>query len=223
MNCCGGNQDQEEDVAPFNNQLGTENRPCRQVAPFNNQSVAQLSPYSQGPFSTTDGRTELPIQYSKEGIASKNETPARTLIEVFKSVISKRGDKGALRIEDPMPPLKGMEFPPALPLDKWKTWTFQEYYNDVCRAAKSLIKLGVQQHDAVNVFGFNSPEWFIGQMSAIFVGGKVAGIYPTDTVEQVSFKCRHSGATAAFVEDAKKLEKFCKAAADLNNLRAIVC
>jgi len=206
MSCFGGNLVQVQDIAPFNN-----------------QSAAELSPYREGPFSTTDGRAELPIQYSKQGIASQDETPARTLIEVFKSLIAKQGDKGALRIEDPMPPLNGEEFPPALPLDQWKTWTFQEYYNDVCRSAKSLLKLGVQQHDAVNVFGFNSPEWFIGQMCAIFVGGKVAGIYPSDTAEQVSFKCRHSGATVAFVEDAKKLEKFRKAASNLNNLRAIIC
>merc|ERR1719317_535284 len=38
-------------------------------------------------------------------------------------------------------------------------------------------------------------------------GAKVAGIYPSDTPEQLHFKARHSGATVAIVENAGKLEK----------------
>ena len=64
---------------------------------------------------------------------------------------------------------------------------------------------GLQQHDAVNIWGFNSPEWVIGEMGAIFAGGKAAGIYPTDTPAQVLYKIRQSGAAAVFVEDERKL------------------
>jgi len=194
-----------------------------QVAPYKDQPADELSAYSQGPFSTVDGTVALPIQYAKSGIASKEVTPARTIIEVFKNVVNKHGDRPALRVERPVPPLNGKEWPPALPMEQWKCWTWKEYYTEVIKAAKSLLKIGVQQHDAVNIFGFNSPEWFMGQMCAIFVGAKAAGIYPSDTAEQVSFKCRHSGASVAFVEDARKLEKFQKAAQDSTRLRAVVC
>lgn len=193
------------------------------VAPYKNQPTYELSPYRQGPFSTIDGTVALPIQYAKSGIASKEGTPARTIIEIFKNVADQHGDRPALRVERPVPPLNGNEWPPSLPMKQWKCWTWKEYYNDVIWAAKSLLKIGVQQHDAVNIFGFNSPEWFIGQMCAIFVGAKAAGIYPSDTAEQVSFKCRHSGASVAFIEDARKLEKFQKAAQDSTRLRAVVC
>jgi long-subunit acyl-CoA synthetase (AMP-forming) len=43
----------------------------------------------------------------------------------------------------------------------------------------------VFQHDAVTIFGFNAPEWMMSEIAAIFAGGKAAGIYPTDTVDQV--------------------------------------
>lgn len=207
MSCCGGEQVQVD-----------------QVAPYRDQTADDLIPYDgSGPFSTIDGTKALPIRFAKTGVASEAVTPARTLIELFKKVAKEHGDRPALRVERPTPPLNGRDWPPALPMDQWKSWTYKEYINDIIKAAKSLLKLGVKQHDAVNIFGFNSPEWFIGQMSAIFAGAKSAGIYPSDTAEQVAFKCNHSGATVAFVEDASKLEKFKEVAANLSKLRAIVC
>ena len=49
---------------------------------------------------------------------------------------------------------------------------------DVARAAKSLIRLGLEPHHGVCVLGFNSPEWFIGYLAAIMVresGGEGGG------------------------------------------------
>lgn len=206
MSCCGGEQVRVD-----------------QVAPYNDQPAAELSSYRNGPYSTTDGTKALPIQFAESGFASERVTPAKTLMEIFKSVSINHGHRPALRVERPVPPLNGKEYPPALPMEDWKCWSYKEYYNETWQAAKSLLKLGVQQHDAVNIFGFNSPEWFIGQMSAIFVGAKAAGIYPSDTAEQVSYKCRHSGASVAFVENETKLAKFQKAAAESIKLRAVVC
>jgi len=202
---------------------GSEQVRVDQVAPYKDQPADELSPYTKGPFTTIDGTVALPIRYAKSGVASEEVTPARTIIDIFKSVADGYGDRPALRVERPVPPLDGKEWPPALPMDEWKCWTWKEYYNDTTKAAKSLLKLGVQQHDAVTIFGFNSPEWFIGLMSAIFVGAKAAGIYPSDTAEQVAFKCRHSAASVALIEDASKLAKFQSAAAETTNLRAVVC
>ena len=50
-------------------------------------------------------------------------------------------------------------------------------------SAKGMVKLGFQSFDSVNIWGFNSPEWAIAALSASFAGGKVAGLYPTDTQE----------------------------------------
>ena len=52
---------------------------------------------------------------------------------------------------------------------QWKTWTFKEYYLDVAKCAKSLIKVGLEPHNGVCVLGFNSPEWFISYLSGIMV------------------------------------------------------
>ena len=51
----------------------------------------------------------------------------------------------------------------------WVTWTYQQYYEDVIKAAKSMIKLGLEPHHGVGVLGHNSPEWFISYMATIMV------------------------------------------------------
>ena len=56
----------------------------------------------------------------------------------------------------------------------WKEWTFREYYNDIMNVSRAFIKLGLEERHAVCISGFNSPEWFLAQMGAIFVGGIVS-------------------------------------------------
>ena len=45
----------------------------------------------------------------------------------------------------------------------------RKYYNDVARAAKSMIRLGLEPHHGVCILGFNAPEWFIGYMGGVMV------------------------------------------------------
>lgn len=53
--------------------------------------------------------------------------------------------------------------------DEWITWTYRQYYDDVTKAAKSMIKLGLEPLHGVGIMGFNSPEWFISFMGCIMV------------------------------------------------------
>ena len=54
--------------------------------------------------------------------------------------------------------------------------------------AKAFMKAGVEQFDAVAIFGFNSPEWVMASQATFMTGAKTAGIYPTDTAEQIAYK-----------------------------------
>ena len=112
---------------------------------------------------------------------------------------------------------------PPLPLSAWKTWTYQQYYDEARLVAKGLIALGHEHHDAVSIFGFNSPEWFLGEIGAIVAGGMAAGIYPSDTPDQIHFKLQHSGASVIIAEDKSKYEKIASAIKlGLPKLKAIV-
>jgi len=84
------------------------------------------------------------------------------------------------------------------------------------------MSLGLEKMDAVVVYGFNSPEWVMAELACILAGGIAAGIYPSDTAEQVTFKALHSGAAIAVVQNKQKADMFLAAAKDLPKLRAIV-
>ena len=80
--------------------------------------------------------------------------------------------------------------------------------------------MGLERYDAASIFGFNSPEWIMGEVSTILAGGIAAGIYPTDTPAQVGFKAKHSGSTLAIVENIAKARVFLD---QKENLPVCVC
>ena len=55
-----------------------------------------------------------------------------------------------------------------------QNWTYNEYLKDIGNAAKAFLALGLDRHNGVAIWGFNSPEWFIGDVAAIFAGGVVS-------------------------------------------------
>jgi len=181
-----------------------------------------LSVYSGTDFKTSDGTACLPIRLSKAGPAAAE--PA-TIIEFFEQIFKRnKGDLPALRTEFPTPQFSGNEATEqSMPVEQWRTWTYQEYYDDIKITARALLSLGLERHASVNIWGFNSPQWLMSQMGAIFAGGKAAGIYPTDTTEQVLYKIQHSNGQIVVIEDQKKLHKLVEIGKRLETVKAIVC
>lgn len=153
----------------------------------------------------------MPPRFAKEGMASEASIPATTLCKLLTTAAEKHSAKPALMIERPLPPLGAdNKAPPALPVDQWTQWTYAQYLADVRKAAKGFVKLGFQQFDSVNVWGFNAPEWMIAALAGNFAGGKVAGLYPTDTGDTAAYKVVHSGGSVVVIEDRSKLDKLKK-------------
>lgn len=143
---------------------------------------------------------------------------------LLKQVATRKADKPCICVEDisgPAPEL-GEPVPPSKPVEEWKTWTFAEYYADIRSVAKAFIALGIERFDAVSIFGFNSPEWFLSQLGAIVCGGMSAGIYPTDTPAQVHYKALHSGTAVAVCESEDKAQIFLDMQKDLPKLKAVI-
>jgi long-chain-fatty-acid--CoA ligase ACSBG len=150
----------------------------------------------------------VPPRCANEGPASEDDCPVMTLPQFLQKAATKSPDKPAMKVERPLPALgEDGKPPPALPDDQWQTWTYAKYLDDVKCAAKAAIKLGFKQHDSLNVWGFNAPEWMISALAANFAGGKVAGLYPTDTDDTAAYKVVHSGGSIVVVEDKGKLKK----------------
>lgn len=53
---------------------------------------------------------------------------------------------------------------------KRRTFTYREYEMQVRTVAKAFIKLGLERYHSVCILGFNSPQWFISDLAAIYAG-----------------------------------------------------
>ena len=61
---------------------------------------------------------------------------------------------------------------------------------------------------AVNILGFNAPEWLIAHFGAVAAGVLCAGVYPSNGPDACRYVAAHSDASVVFVEDAKQLAKY---------------
>jgi len=188
--------------------------------------MADYANYSgEGPWFSCEPNAIAAPRFASKGPASEESCAATTLPKMYAEAAAKNGDKPALKIERPVPELVDGKPPAALPLEEWTTWTYQEAYDEIRGAAKGFMHLGFQPFDSVNVWGFNSPEWVMSGLAAGFAGGKVAGLYPTDTADAAAYKVVHSGGSIVVVEDRNKIDKLLKGLAvrgDCKRVKAFV-
>ncbi|XP_071117767.1 long-chain-fatty-acid--CoA ligase ACSBG2-like isoform X2 [Haliotis cracherodii] len=105
---------------------------------------------------------------------------------------------------------------------EWVQWTYRQYYADICRTAKAFIKLGLEPGSGVGIIGFNSPEWFLADLGAIFAGGLATGIYTTNTPEACEFVASDAKINIIVAENNQQLQKFIKVKDKLPHLKAII-
>lgn len=103
-----------------------------------------------------------------------------------------------------------------------KVWSWSAYYQDVRTVGKAFIDLGLKRFDSVCILGFNTPEWNISYLGAIFAGGLAAGIYPTNGTDACKYILDHSKCSILVVEDQKQLDKIWSIRNELPHLKKIV-
>jgi len=174
--------------------------------------------------SSADGRfwTSRPDGYIEPAIAATGfaSLPARTVIQQLKDTRTKHGGCNAMAVKR----ITGKNEKGHNILSNWQFWTWNQYYDDCCRFAKSILKLGFTKFGTVNIMGFNSPEWFIADIGTIVAGGIAAGVYSTNLEDSCRYISDHSQAQFVVVEDNKQLAKYAaiQSKGKLPHLKAIV-
>ncbi len=97
-----------------------------------------------------------------------------------------------------------------------------EYADQVRRAGKSLMALGFAPGQHVAILGFNRAEWVVLDVACMAVGGAPAGIYATNSPEEVQYIAHHAEAPVILAEDKAQLEKIIAVRAELPHLEYIV-
>jgi long-subunit acyl-CoA synthetase (AMP-forming) len=129
------------------------------------------------------------------------------VMDVFERTVRSHGPKPALKVKRN---------------GAWKTFSWNEYRQQVRQVARALISLGTQPGGGVAIIGYNCPEWFFADVGAIYAGLVPAGIYTTSSPEQCAYIAGHCEAPVVFVENQEQLEKFLSVRDKLPALKAIV-
>ncbi|CAD8089571.1 unnamed protein product [Paramecium sonneborni] len=153
---------------------------------------------------TTNYRMELPIRVKKSGPGS--EIPI-TLPEQFKNDCTQFAQKPALSVKRN---------------NKWITRTYEEYYNESMQFAKALIAYGVTEMSAVNIIGFNAPEWHISFMGSIHSHNLPVGIYTTNNPDACFYVSEHSECELVVADTKEQLRKYLKIWDKLPRLKGII-
>jgi len=107
-------------------------------------------------------------------------------------------------------------------VDHDRTWTYEQYFDEVTNSARALIELGLEPNKSVAVLGNNSPEWFSCATGAVLAGGVVTGVYTTNTPEAVAYQLKHSQANIAVVDSDIQLQKVLQVRHKLPELKTII-
>jgi long-chain acyl-CoA synthetase len=116
----------------------------------------------------------------------------RTIIELFNQAMESRADRVVMRFK------RNKE---------WRDITGAELNERVRNVALALHGLGVRAGDRVGLLAESSPEWSISDLAIQANGAVNVPIYPTQTVDQVEFILRNSGARVLFVSGARLLKR----------------
>lgn len=138
---------------------------------------------------TTDANVELPIKMQSTGLGSTIKP--ETWTQVFRKTVSARKDAPALRVQRNK---------------KESTWTWNQFYADCISFAKSCRKIGIDERKAVNIYGFNSPEWAIAYYGAIFHNNIVSGVYITNGAQACQYQAENSEAQVICVDTLEQLK-----------------
>ncbi|XP_032163732.1 long-chain-fatty-acid--CoA ligase ACSBG2-like isoform X1 [Mustela erminea] len=132
---------------------------------------------------------EVILRLSKHGLG--HETPV-TIPDFFRESVKRFGAYPALATKNG---------------EQWEVLNFNQYYAACRKAARALIKLGLQRFHGVGILGFNSIEWFIASLGAILAGGLCVGIYATNSAEACQYVISHAKVDILLVENDLQLRK----------------
>ena len=92
--------------------------------------------------------------------------------------------------------------------DEWKSCTWSEHYQNVCKFGGALLAMGFEAGDTVSISGNNCKEWIVACLGSMYVRALPAGIYQTSTPEQFQYVANHMEAKVLVLENKVQWEKF---------------
>jgi len=100
--------------------------------------------------------------------------------------------------------------------------SWSDFYGQVRRVAKSLIALGVEKNDKVNILSYSCYRWILSDLGITTCGAATVGIYQSNLPKDCQYIINHSDAVVIFAENQKQLDKLFKIRKEIPAIRKVV-
>jgi long-chain acyl-CoA synthetase len=100
--------------------------------------------------------------------------------------------------------------------------SWNDFYEQMRRAAKSLLALGVGKDDKVNILSYSNYRWVLTDLAAASVGSCAVGIYHSLLAKDVAHIVRHSDAVLIFAQDESQVAKLMEIRAEIPDIRKVI-
>ncbi len=100
--------------------------------------------------------------------------------------------------------------------------TWGEFYDQVRQVGKSLMALGVEKGDKVNIISYSCYQWILADMGINSAGAATVGIYQSNLPKDCQYIIDHSDAVVVFVQDNVQLDKVMEIRAQIPDVRKVV-
>jgi long-chain acyl-CoA synthetase len=100
--------------------------------------------------------------------------------------------------------------------------TWNEFHNEVQRAAKSLIALGVGKGDKANILSYSNYRWVLTDVALASIGSCAVGVYHSLLAKDVQHIVNHSDGVLVFAEDLGQVEKLMEIRGQVPAIRKVI-
>ncbi|MFN2577902.1 MAG: long-chain fatty acid--CoA ligase [Pyrinomonadaceae bacterium] len=105
---------------------------------------------------------------------------------------------------------------------EWVYLSAPEFIRRVRHIALGLAHTGIRPQDRVALISENRPEWSIVDLAILSAGAVTVPLYTTQSVDQIEFIMRDSGARSVMISGGRVLKHARKGFANLDHLETIV-
>lgn len=85
-----------------------------------------------------------------------------------------------------------------------------------------LMEIGVEKGDRVAIMSYNCPQWLWADFAILNAGGIVTTIYPSFSINEMSYIINNSGSKLMFVRDQIELDKVISNLSELTSLKKVI-
>lgn len=89
----------------------------------------------------------------------------------------------------------------------WRSFTWQQSYEQVRKLSLGLIHLGLKRGDKVCIIGDNDPQYFWAQLAIQAAGGVAVGIFTDSSPSEIEYIVNHADTVFVFAKDQEQCDK----------------